>query len=290
MVSTSPSCTTQTVSARDVLLFVPNIIGYARVVCSLTSFWLMMMIQQQRQQQQANSVNVNDDQKQQQQHEIDNDIDHAWIVAISLYIASFVGDLFDGMVARKLHQTSSFGGVLDMITDRCSTLGLLYILAEEYRSVDEASPSSSNIPLLPLYRILFLLLILLDMSSHWCQMYASLACGGQGQHHHKSETANASRNFLVRWFYKYYYFFGYLCVGAEFTYICLYAIRHVQAEQQPFLSIIVRMGLYGCAPGCMAKQVVNVAQLLSACHTIAAWDAQQRNDKEKEKETIKKDS
>ena len=48
-------------------------------------------------------------------------------------MSSFVGDLFDGMAARKFKQESSFGGLLDMVTDRCSTTGLLYILSTEYK-------------------------------------------------------------------------------------------------------------------------------------------------------------
>lgn len=32
-------------------------------------------------------------------------------------------------------QTSSFGGLLDMVTDRCSTLGLLFVLAIDYEDV-----------------------------------------------------------------------------------------------------------------------------------------------------------
>ena len=46
---------------------------------------------------------------------------------------SFVGDLVDGHAARKFNQSSEFGGMLDMITDRCSTLGLLFALSCEYR-------------------------------------------------------------------------------------------------------------------------------------------------------------
>lgn len=53
--------------------------------------------------------------------------------AVILYLASFVGDLVDGHVARKFNQSSEFGGMLDMITDRCSTLGLLFSLSSEYR-------------------------------------------------------------------------------------------------------------------------------------------------------------
>ncbi len=55
-----------------------------------------------------------------------------WIIAITCYVASFVGDLFDGMAARKYNQCSAFGGLIDMVTDRCSTAGLLCVLSREY--------------------------------------------------------------------------------------------------------------------------------------------------------------
>lgn len=55
-----------------------------------------------------------------------------WALAIALYVASFVGDLFDGMAARKLGQTSTFGGLIDMVTDRCATTGLLCVLIREF--------------------------------------------------------------------------------------------------------------------------------------------------------------
>lgn len=228
-------------TASDVLLYVPNLIGYARVVCTLTSFGLIMY-----------------------------DSATYWAVATVLYLASFVGDLFDGWAARRLNQTSSFGGVLDMITDRCSTLGFLYVLSESYRPVDEGLGW-------PCFRATFLVLVLLDVSSHWCQMYASLACSSGGEnHHHKSEEGNKGRNFLVRWFYKYYFFFGYLCVGAEFTYILLYLQRHVPSwdDEDGVWQILVRGGLMVCLPGCAMKQAVNVAQLLSSAHAIAAHDAE----------------
>lgn len=129
------------ITARNVLLFAPNLIGYFRVICTLSSLFLMIAYP------------------------------HLWFTAVVLYVASFAGDLFgryrtfvvlvifhqyhatlyiwhsfiirrlvflsDGMVARKLNQTSTFGGLLDMVTDRCSTLGLLYVLGGEYASVDQ---------------------------------------------------------------------------------------------------------------------------------------------------------
>ena len=68
-----------------------------------------------------------------------------------------MADLFDGWAARKWNQCSDFGGLLDMITDRCSTAGLLHVLSFEYSH-------------LSFYRVMFLGLMILDLSSHWCQV------------------------------------------------------------------------------------------------------------------------
>jgi phosphatidylglycerophosphate synthase len=92
------------ITAGDVLVYIPNLIGYLRVALTLTSIVLMICSP-----------------------------DH-WIIAIVCYVASFVGDLFDGMAARKFDQCSSYGGLIDMVTDRCSTAGLLCVLSREYSS------------------------------------------------------------------------------------------------------------------------------------------------------------
>jgi CDP-diacylglycerol--inositol 3-phosphatidyltransferase len=56
---------------------------------------------------------------------------------------------------------SKFGGVLDMVTDRVSTCGLLVILAQFY----------------PEYSFWFIFLIVLDITSHWFHVmrYAATA-------------------------------------------------------------------------------------------------------------------
>ena len=97
-------------------------------------------------------------------------------------------------------------------------------------------------------------------------MYSTTALG----RHHKSEDGNEGRNFLVRWFYKYYYFFGYLCVGAEFTYVIAYALQYTgDCWCHPLLKCL----LYAFLPGCVLKQAVNVMQLASACYAVAENDA-----------------
>ena len=69
-----------TVTTEQVLLFAPNLIGYFRVFGTCSGLFLMIAHPEY------------------------------WVLAILLYISSFVGDLFDGMVARKLNQTSEYRG------------------------------------------------------------------------------------------------------------------------------------------------------------------------------------
>lgn len=49
------------------------------------------------------------------------------------YFLSFVCDELDGRFARMLGQESTFGKVLDMVTDRTATLGLLALLCMLYK-------------------------------------------------------------------------------------------------------------------------------------------------------------
>mmetsp|Transcript_22847 Transcript_22847/g.21971 ORF Transcript_22847/g.21971 Transcript_22847/m.21971 type:complete len:237 (-) Transcript_22847:71-781(-) len=221
-------------TARDVALFVPNLIGYARVFATLLSLILMIAAP------------------------------HQWLLAIILYICSFVGDLFDGMAARKLNQCSTFGGLLDMVTDRCATLGLLFVLMGEY---DIKFTEYTTI-----YKLLISTLGILDISSHWCQMYSTAAL----QLHHKSSEGNKGRFILVQWYYDVYLFFGYCCVAAEFTYICLYVLNH--AVEDGILYKVCYNLLLVCIPGCATKNIVNLFQLSSACAVVAQHDANVRND------------
>jgi phosphatidylglycerophosphate synthase len=56
--------TTTKTTANDVLVYVPNLIGYFRVACTIGALFLMIAATEH------------------------------WVLAITLYLASFVGDLF----------------------------------------------------------------------------------------------------------------------------------------------------------------------------------------------------
>ncbi|GAW83363.1 phosphatidylinositol synthase [Plasmodium gonderi] len=79
---------------KNVYFYIPNIIGYIRVILALGGFIICRK---------------------------------SLILFAIFYSISQILDAFDGWTARKFNQTSVFGQVLDQITDRLSTT-LLYLL------------------------------------------------------------------------------------------------------------------------------------------------------------------
>ena len=212
-------------SYLDVLLYVPNLIGYARVI--LTGVFFYYAFEQEN-----------------------------YLFAITCYVASFSLDFFDGYFARLLNQCSKFGQVLDMVTDRVSTAILLVVLSM-------LQPERSRI---------YAFLLALDFSSHWFHMKSA------GSGHHKKVDEN--RNIILRLYYATYVVFGYCCVSAEFTYIVLYALHYEPNLMFPILGISFQNILTYCLiPGCVVKNIVNVAQLWDAMRTIATEDANEHNNK-----------
>ena len=200
-----------------VWLYVPNLIGYARVALLLAFFCLAQT---------------------------------RWQAALACYLLSFAGDLFDGYFARLLNQASDFGAVLDMVTDRAASLGIVTVVA------------ALNPALAPWCT----LCQFLDISSHWFAMVAAATAGA----HHKSKEANATRNALVRLYYGSYPFFAYLCVGQETAYIVAYVHSFKPS------TALFYLGAAGCGPALVLKHLVNVAQLTSAAAAIVAREGQDR--------------
>ena len=91
------------------------------------------------------------------------------VLTLFLYGLSQLLDMFDGMAARHFKQSTNFGAVLDMVCDRSSDAVILAILGSMY----------------PEYSWIFYGDIILDLTSHWFQMYAAIS---SGEHHKKSTT------------------------------------------------------------------------------------------------------
>ena len=145
---------------ENVFLFVPNLIGYSRVVLAGASLYYMPIHPK---------------------------------VCTALYALSCLLDAVDGQAARALGQTSKFGAVLDMVTDRCTTACLLCFLSTAY----------------PRLQLLFQFLITLDFSSHYIHMYSCVSLPRQrlladvrslvtGSSSHKAVTSDVSR---ILWLY-----------------------------------------------------------------------------------------
>jgi hypothetical protein len=124
-----------------VWLFVPNLIGYLRVGTGLAAFYYAF-----------------------------TDPEAFFL----LYGFSYALDAVDGVAARSLGQKSSFGAVLDMVTDRFCTAGLLAVLAALTASANFTKHPSAT-PAGPWLGFVFLSLMVLDVVSHWVQMYRCAA-------------------------------------------------------------------------------------------------------------------
>lgn len=118
-----------TLSVSNIAIFVPNLIGYARIALSITSFYVAQ--------------------------------DYP-LLFLFLYTTSFVLDAADGMAARALNQCSHFGAILDMLTDRASTGGLVVVLDKVIQ------------PMPYIYTFILATFVFLDVASHFCRMYATL--------------------------------------------------------------------------------------------------------------------
>lgn len=171
-----------------------------------------------------------------------------WKLAMLFYVLNFVGDLVDGWAARKFNQSSKYGAVLDMVTDRVSTAGLVGLLTLLY----------------PKESFKFIMLTVLDISSHWFHVVASAAA----QVHHKEMQSNV----FLKWYYGIYPLFAYCCVSQEFYYLSRWALKF-----DPSLSFagveLQWLCTYVFVPGCAFKQVVNVAQWWNAAENLAKGDA-----------------
>ncbi|OVA17319.1 CDP-alcohol phosphatidyltransferase [Macleaya cordata] len=218
-------------STLSVYLYIPNITGYIRILMNCVAF-----------------ARCFEDKK---------------LFAI-LYFISFVCDGLDGWLARKFNQVSTFGAVLDMVTDRCSSINIcIYVLQKCAQSFMPG--------------LVFLSLLSLDIASHWLQMYSTFL-SGKASHKDVKDSTN--------WLFKAYYgnrlFMAYCCVASEVLYIILFLLAESQSEsvidvlvnamKHSSLSILVALALFGWA----IKQAINVIQMKTAADVCVLYDINRR--------------
>ena len=134
---------------ENIFLFYPNIIGYSRIVLAIASLYYMPV--------------------------------HPRTCSL-LYCLSCLLDALDGVAARYFNQSTQFGAVLDMVTDRCTTSCLLVFLSSAF----------------PRWALIFQMLISLDFASHYVHMFATLTMAGGGVSHKKVDS---KRSWLLHLYY-----------------------------------------------------------------------------------------
>lgn len=180
-----------------------------------------------------------------------------WLWCLVFYLIAFLLDELDGLAAISLEQTSQFGATLDMVTDRTATAGLCVILAQLY----------------PSYLLIFILLIALDISSHY---YLLQATSTQAENNHKN-TARWSQNWLLNLYYGKKIFMDTLIFGNELFYMLLYLCYYIQGSNLLVHSIDFGQILWWIIfPIYLLKQITNIAQLQASAVRIASADLQQR--------------
>ncbi|KAI6085097.1 CDP-alcohol phosphatidyltransferase-domain-containing protein [Hypoxylon rubiginosum] len=157
---------------ENIFLFWPNIIGYFRIVLAIASLYYMPL--------------------------------HPRTCSL-LYSISCLLDALDGYAARYFQQSTKFGAVLDMVTDRCTTSCLLVFLSSAF----------------PRWAIIFQSLISVDFASHYVHMYATLAMGGSDTSH---KNVDKSRSWLLNLYYTNKTVLFLCCALNELFFIALYLL------------------------------------------------------------------
>lgn len=172
-------------------------------------------------------------------------------LTVTFYGLSQLLDAFDGMAARHFKQSTKFGAVLDMVCDRASDAVILAILGSLY----------------PSWAWIFYSDIILDLVSHWYQMYAGLLTG---EHHKETKTTWK----ILEWYYKKPVLFT-LVAGNELFFMSAYL--HAFSKNWPSLAVSVNLGLV-CVGFALflVKKVTSVVGLLSACEKVAEYDTRER--------------
>jgi len=175
---------------ENIFLFWPNIIGYFRIFLAFASLYYMPL--------------------------------HPRTCSL-LYSISCLLDALDGYAARHFEQSTRFGAVLDMVTDRCTTACLLVFLSSAW----------------PRWALVFQGLISLDLASHYIHMYATLIMGGAEQSHKK---VDATRSWILNLYYTNKTVLFITCALNELFFIALYLLSFSSPMLSPSLLQVSKPG------------------------------------------------
>ncbi|XP_072934546.1 CDP-diacylglycerol--inositol 3-phosphatidyltransferase [Epargyreus clarus] len=206
---------------ENIFLFVPNIIGFARIILALIAFYYMPT--------------------------------HC-ILSCSCYITSALLDAVDGHAARYFNQSTKFGAMLDQLTDRAGTAGLMMTLATFY----------------PEYTFWLQVSMAIDITCHWIYLHT---CTLQGKTSHK--FIDMSENPIMHVYYTNKTVLFFMCAGNEAFYAALYVMHFYTGP------IVLGMGLFRLImlvsmPVAVVKAGISVIHGIVASLNLATIDINER--------------
>ncbi|CAH2238355.1 jg18001 [Pararge aegeria aegeria] len=208
-------------SKENIFLFVPNIIGFARIILAIIAFYVMR-------------TNC--------------------LLACGCYITSALLDAFDGHAARLLNQSTKFGAMLDQLTDRAGTAGLVMTLATFY----------------PEYTFWFQMSLVIDITCHWLYLHTTTL---QGKTSHK--FIDMSENPIMHLYYTNKNVLFTMCAGNEAFYTGLYMMHFDKGPN------VMGIGLYELIvwismPIAVVKTCISVLHGIVASMNLAIIDCKER--------------
>jgi len=215
----------------SVYFYIPNLIGYARIILAFVAFHY---------------------------HSTQD-----WKKFVGYYCVSMLLDAIDGHAARYFNQSSRFGAVLDMVTDRFCSNVLIMILA--FGALADHNPPKGIAFLIGVF------FAVLDFVSHWFCMYQSLLCGETS---HKSATK--TRHWLVNIYYTNKLALFFVCCGQELFCLLIYSLHNMKKHKE-FLEYenLIVISLCVIFPFFFFKQFINVQQMKNAADEMNHWEKMQ---------------
>nr|NP_001187611.1 CDP-diacylglycerol--inositol 3-phosphatidyltransferase [Ictalurus punctatus]ADO28883.1 cdp-diacylglycerol--inositol 3-phosphatidyltransferase [Ictalurus punctatus] len=206
---------------ENIFIFVPNIIGYVRIILLFYACWYMTT-------------------------------DLARTMAA--YLLSALLDAFDGHAARLLDQSTRFGAMLDMLSDRCATMCLLFTLGTFY----------------PRWQFVFQLSARIDIASHWLHVHTSSQRGAAS---HKAICLDG--NPLLRIYYTNRLVLFAMCAGNEIFYSMLYILYFTEGPRVLGLGVYRWLLCVSC-PIALVKTCISLVHLYAASLNLARMDVSER--------------
>lgn len=219
--------TRQTLLPWKIYVLIPNLIGYIRILLVIIAFYVCF-----------------------KNH-------YLFFVCYGL---SQLLDALDGHAARYFSQSTRYGAMLDMVTDRASTAALLTALTKLY----------------PAYTRLFMAVIALDIVAHFAHVYSSLLYGKES---HK--LVSKRQNQFLRVYYSYKFVLFLLCLGNE-AYLLLLYLRYFEPAlglTPHWQSIIIPGLIYTLGTLFILKQLINIIQLIQAAQDTVRFDIEEATSK-----------